>query len=291
MPATTSVDSVSQRTEFLAQLKMYMKSSRFADVALHCEDDCIFSHRVILAAGSGYFERVFTTTEKVTPAAGITNVILKDVRADVMKMAIDFIYSGQLNVPPDRMEAFVTLAKTLKLRGLDFASTAKASVPSLPNNATKHNILLPPEVSRPKSRQNVFASPANRMGGPVTASGSHPTAMSQQTHVVNQPVTDAHHAQETPTEKTADRKVQGCVQGSPSDGEKVTRIVPITILEDDTETSLDNVSGSWIFICLGEMAFTAITGQLMFPFWLERPGFSRPSVEPEENASRRQCAI
>ena len=242
MPASTSFDSLTQRNELLSHLNMYLKSSRFADVALHCDNECVLSHRVILAAGAGYFERVFTQSEKVSPVAGLTNVILKDVRADVMRHVIDFIYTGQLNVPVDRIDAFLALAKTLQLRGLDRKAIDSVRQPSVAKPAPKSNIPLSPETTPPKQKQNVFASPANRMGGIVAPSGFQATATKQPPWGV-----DVQKQNTQPTvalenlEPKNDHKKRNA-EGPDAGGEKVTRIVPITILEDDTGSGSDNVS-------------------------------------------------
>lgn len=99
------------------------------DVTLACEGASIKAHKMILAACSPYFQNLFMANPCKHPI-----VILKDVKFNDLKAIIDFIYSGEVNIPQDQLNSLLKTAETLKIKGLaDFGEK------QLPNSTTMRN--------------------------------------------------------------------------------------------------------------------------------------------------------
>lgn len=77
----------------LNKLNRLRASSRFCDVEIVAGEQRIKAHRAVLAASSPYFHAMFT--------AGLMEqtchtIELHDVPSEILKLLIDFIYSGKL---------------------------------------------------------------------------------------------------------------------------------------------------------------------------------------------------
>lgn len=92
------------------------------DVTLACEGASIKAHKMILAACSPYFQNLFLSNPCKHPI-----VILKDVKFGDLKSIIDFIYSGEVNIPQEQLGSLLKTAESLKIKGL---ADAEKSLPS-----------------------------------------------------------------------------------------------------------------------------------------------------------------
>lgn len=105
------------------------------DVTLACEGASIKAHKMILAACSPYFQNLFMANPCKHPI-----VILKDVKFNDLKAIIDFIYSGEVNIPQDQLNSLLKTAETLKIKGLaDFGEKQLTNTVSLKNNSLPLN--------------------------------------------------------------------------------------------------------------------------------------------------------
>ena len=97
------------------------KNSELSDVTLACRgadsDEGgarLFKvHKVILAACSPVLKRLMMDMD----SKGAT-LFLSGIEADVVKLVIDFIYSGSANVESSKLDKFLRLAEELKVEGL-----------------------------------------------------------------------------------------------------------------------------------------------------------------------------
>ncbi|XP_017492769.1 PREDICTED: protein tramtrack, beta isoform-like [Rhagoletis zephyria] len=105
------------------------------DVTLACEGQSIKTHKMILAACSNYFLTLFTTNPCKHPI-----VILKDVKFNDLKAIIDFIYSGEVNIPQEQLNSLLKTAETLKIKGLSEFGAEK-QVPSASTGVSLKNSL------------------------------------------------------------------------------------------------------------------------------------------------------
>lgn len=94
-----------------------LSSESLVDVTLACEGASIKAHKMVLAAGSPYFQSLFVANPCKHPI-----VILKDVRFTDLKLIIDFMYKGEVNVEKDQLNTLIKTAETLKVKGLSEAT-------------------------------------------------------------------------------------------------------------------------------------------------------------------------
>ena len=94
--------------------KRFQETQQFADVTLACDDvEQIQAHRVLLSAASPFFEKVLHCHPNSHPLLYIRGTLRKN-----LKGLIDFIYSGEVEIPAEEFEAFMILADDLKVKGL-----------------------------------------------------------------------------------------------------------------------------------------------------------------------------
>ena len=90
-------------------------SLKYCDVTLACEDSTtlIEAHKVILASGSKFFERVLDQLPAAHPLLFLSGVGRKQMEA-----VLDFLYTGQARLPQGDLQDFLQAAQTLGVRGL-----------------------------------------------------------------------------------------------------------------------------------------------------------------------------
>ena len=104
------------------------KSQNFTDVTLVCEDQRqIKSHKVILSAGSQFFNEILLRNPHPNP------LIFIKVKYDYLHSLVRFIYTGECEVEQHDIEAFLVTAKDLKIEGLASETETNSTVPNQNN--------------------------------------------------------------------------------------------------------------------------------------------------------------
>ena len=94
--------------------KTLKETQQFVDVTLVCDDDeQIEAHRVILSAASPFFQNILQRNPHSHPL-----LYIRGSGKENLSALLDFIYSGEVKVPMEELEAFMALAKDLKVNGL-----------------------------------------------------------------------------------------------------------------------------------------------------------------------------
>ncbi|CAG0897393.1 unnamed protein product [Darwinula stevensoni] len=101
----------------------------FVDATLSCNGQQIKCHRVVLSAGSDYFEKILNREEM-----GSHTVHFYGVDMHLLRLLVDFMYCGEVEVPSADLEKFINLAEDLEVKGLkgDKARSCTGSGPSIP---------------------------------------------------------------------------------------------------------------------------------------------------------------
>ncbi|XP_014479112.1 PREDICTED: zinc finger and BTB domain-containing protein 14-like isoform X2 [Dinoponera quadriceps] len=89
------------------------KSGSLTDVTLACQGGMLRAHRLVLAACSPYFERVFKEHYGEQPI-----LILKGVAVEEMECLLDFMYRGSIDVAEQHLPSLIKTATDLEIRGL-----------------------------------------------------------------------------------------------------------------------------------------------------------------------------
>ena len=90
------------------------EEKEFADVTLACEDgQQLEAHKVILAASSPFFQNLLTKNKHHHPL-----IYMKGAKFEDLMAIVDFLYFGEANVFQENLDAFLSIAEELKLKGL-----------------------------------------------------------------------------------------------------------------------------------------------------------------------------
>ena len=118
------------QTNTTHQFRQLRTSQDFVDVTLVCEDHTSFeAHKVVLAAGSSFFERALGAEVKGNPHPLI---FLRGIGSEEMTGLLDFIYTGQAMIGQNALQDFLAIAVSLGVKGL-LAEAASQATPSQTN--------------------------------------------------------------------------------------------------------------------------------------------------------------
>ena len=115
--------------------------NEFADVTLVCEDgQQMEAHKVILAASSPFFEKIFLKSRHPHPL-----VYLRGFHSQDLEAILDFLYYGEAKVFQENLDSFLAIAEELEIKGLlDQVSDGAAMVeqgPSANNQQTNEYLI------------------------------------------------------------------------------------------------------------------------------------------------------
>jgi len=86
----------------------------FSDVTLACEDGHqVEAHKVILAASSPFFQNMLRKNKHPHPL-----IYMRGVKSEDLVAIVDFLYFGEANVYQENIDAFLSIAEELNLKGL-----------------------------------------------------------------------------------------------------------------------------------------------------------------------------
>ena len=103
-------ETESERTTAFSSM---LKSGELTDVTLACEDGQIQAHKLILAEASPTLKSILNKYPHKHPLLYFHNF-----SKETMQFILEFVYSGQVQVPVQNLDKFCALAKTLKVKGL-----------------------------------------------------------------------------------------------------------------------------------------------------------------------------
>ena len=93
---------------------MLREDKAFTDLTLVCEDgQQLEAHKVILAASSPFFQNILRKNRHPHPL-----IYMKGVKFEDLLAIVDFLYFGEANVFQENLDAFLSIAEELKLKGL-----------------------------------------------------------------------------------------------------------------------------------------------------------------------------
>ena len=104
-----------------------------------CDDNVeLQAHRLVLAACSNFFHRIFETDAAIHPVT-TPLVILKDIKSSDMKKLLEYIYKGEVNVAREDVNRLLVIGKELQIKGLASTETNFSSVKEKANGSPKRN--------------------------------------------------------------------------------------------------------------------------------------------------------
>ncbi|XP_071558179.1 uncharacterized protein Btbvii isoform X1 [Temnothorax nylanderi] len=104
---------------FISVFSNLLNNETLVDVTLAAEGRQIQAHKVVLSACSTYFQSLFTVNPCQHPI-----VILKDIKFSDLKIMVDFMYYGEVNISQEQLPSIIKTAESLKIKGLAEMHTA-----------------------------------------------------------------------------------------------------------------------------------------------------------------------
>ncbi|GLG93454.1 Protein tramtrack, alpha isoform [Gryllus bimaculatus] len=121
-------------SELATEFKSLLDTNSFVDCTISAEGQSLQAHRLVLSTCSPYFHKLFCEETEDHPL-----VILLDESFQNLKAVIDFMYLGVIQIPQGNYGAFVTLAKSLEVKGL-------SHVANNPPGSTTENVPRDPSA-------------------------------------------------------------------------------------------------------------------------------------------------
>jgi len=119
----------SYETNILATFEGLLDSEALSDVTLFCEGESFKAHRLVLAACSTHFAKLFGSS----PLNGQIIVILDGTRSQDLQILLQFMYRGVAYLHQDRIDSVLRTAEVLQVKGLSDGHT----VENVTNDAAK----------------------------------------------------------------------------------------------------------------------------------------------------------
>ncbi|XP_019771612.2 zinc finger and BTB domain-containing protein 8A isoform X1 [Dendroctonus ponderosae] len=94
-----------------SMLKVLLKDEVLSDITIHCNDGFVRAHRVVLAAFSSYFKKVFQEHPEHQVA-----YILHGINVEQLKSLVELIYSGSTEIPSDKTGALCDIAEEFGIK-------------------------------------------------------------------------------------------------------------------------------------------------------------------------------
>ena len=85
----------------------------FADVTLVCKDAKVEAHKVIMSAGSTFFQKILKENPHSKPL-----IYLRGVKYSELNSVLSFVYHGEASIATANLNSFLALAEELEVNGL-----------------------------------------------------------------------------------------------------------------------------------------------------------------------------
>ncbi|KAK0159992.1 hypothetical protein PV328_007443 [Microctonus aethiopoides] len=107
-----------------------LERQAYCDVTLACEGQTLRAHKVVLSACSTYFDTILSQYEEKDPI-----VIMRDVKFSDIKVLVEFMYKGEINIDHTRLSSLLKTAEDLHIKGLAEVSWRSDSTQNELNNS------------------------------------------------------------------------------------------------------------------------------------------------------------
>jgi len=134
----------SYETNILSTFENLLDSEALSDVTLFCEGQSFKAHRLVLAACSTHFSKLFSNS----PLNGQLIVILDGTRQEDLLILLQFMYRGVAYLHQDRIESVLRTAEVLQVKGL-----SDGGVEGVSNNRNNGPSCLPGRTWTPPPSQ------------------------------------------------------------------------------------------------------------------------------------------
>ena len=144
------------KDNIISSFGILRKENDFSDVTLVSGDGHqVDSHKMVLASGSPFFKNILKGNKQSHPL-----IYMRGLKSDDLFSILDFLYSGEANVPQENLESFLAIAQELKVMGLVGDANHKEveqrvepeiKVPEIAESTLKKEEGFPNPVAMPKT--------------------------------------------------------------------------------------------------------------------------------------------
>ena len=99
-----------------------LRNESMVDVTLVCDKEKVKAHKIVLAAYCPYFQEIFEENPCQHPV-----VIFKGFCSSQLRLVIQFIYEGTVNIDEEHVKGFMEIAKCFQVVGLETAELDRVS--------------------------------------------------------------------------------------------------------------------------------------------------------------------
>ena len=108
----------------------------FTDVTLACEyGQQIEAHKVILASSSPFFQNLLKKNKHPHPL-----IFMRGVKYEELAAIVDFLYCGEANIFQENLDAFLSIAGDLQLKGLTNTEADKSPDSDVQSFSNRRNV-------------------------------------------------------------------------------------------------------------------------------------------------------
>ncbi|CAG0890431.1 unnamed protein product [Darwinula stevensoni] len=115
----------SHHAETFSNFDLLRNREVFVDVTLSCSGQTLKAHKLVLCCGSALFEKLLQRDNSTSPIIHFHGIDMMHLR-----LLVDFMYLGEVDIPSCDLEAFIALADSLEVKGLKGDRSRRSDVPS-----------------------------------------------------------------------------------------------------------------------------------------------------------------
>ncbi|KAF8771555.1 protein abrupt-like [Argiope bruennichi] len=137
-----SLKSNNFSSSLINSLDHFKDVDSFVDVTLVCEGHNVKAHKIILSAGSNLLRRLLLANPAKHPI-----IILTETKYDTLRIIIDFLYKGRIDVPRNDLKKLLQIAITFEMNELKKLCEENLNSKKVDNELNLHPCLKSPDLS------------------------------------------------------------------------------------------------------------------------------------------------
>ncbi|CAF4893012.1 unnamed protein product [Pieris macdunnoughi] len=112
----------SHKTNICGGFCALQQNGEFVDMTLAADGHFVKVHQVMIALSSPYLKELITSVPSTHPV-----IFLNNVSHSILTLLLEYIYTGEVMVPPASLTAFMDAGKSLQIKGLETIQNEKIS--------------------------------------------------------------------------------------------------------------------------------------------------------------------
>ncbi|CAK1540577.1 unnamed protein product [Leptosia nina] len=113
------------------------QNGEFVDMTLAADGHFVKVHQVLMALSSPYIKELITSAPCQHPV-----VYLNNVTKSTLTLLLEYIYTGEVMVPPTNLTSFIETAKSLQIKGLESLQSEKTDAGLVSTHTTGDNLAV-----------------------------------------------------------------------------------------------------------------------------------------------------